>query len=191
MCPGAFGAIITLEVGTGDDLTIVDVEAVREGERAAFLDVRLDLALVGRRDVLVGHQHHHHIGRLHRIGDFGDLEAGLLRLVPRRAALAQTDYHLDAGIVEILRVRVALRTVADDRDLPALDEREVGVLFVVNLHHRSLSLVIPGRRNPGGVSSNDTGSRPPHGFETKPPEGRPGDSCGDAPYGPWPPPPHA
>ena len=47
--------------------------------------------------LLVGQQHHHDVGALDRLGDLGDLEAGLLRLVPRRAALAQADGDLDAA----------------------------------------------------------------------------------------------
>jgi hypothetical protein len=69
----------------------VDVEAVREREHRALLDVRLDFALVDGGDVLVGHEHHHDVGGLDRLADFRDLEARLLRLVPRGAALAQAD----------------------------------------------------------------------------------------------------
>src|SRR3970282_1290627 len=35
---------------------------------------------------------------------------------------------------QVERMRVALRAVADDADLLALDQREVGVLVVVDLH---------------------------------------------------------
>jgi hypothetical protein len=71
-----------VEVGARHDLAVVDVEAVSEPERRALLHVRLDLALVRRGDVLVGHQHDHEVGVLHRLGDLGHLEAGVLRLVP-------------------------------------------------------------------------------------------------------------
>ena len=112
----------------------MDVEAVREGECRALLDVRLDFGFINRGDVLVGHEHHHQIGAFHGIGDRCNLEPRLLRLVPRRATRTQTDGHLHAGIVEILRVRVALRAVADDRDLLALDQRQVGVFFIIDFH---------------------------------------------------------
>ena len=107
MCPGAFGAIITTSRSArGDDLAVMDVEAVRERERRALLDVRLDAVLVDGGDVLVGHQHHHDVGAGDGLLDGGDLEPGLLRLVPRRAVLAQADGDLDARVVEVLRVRV-------------------------------------------------------------------------------------
>jgi hypothetical protein len=67
--------------------------------------------------------------------DFGHLQAGLLDLVPRSAAAAQADGDVDAGIVQVLRVRVALRAVADDGDVLAFDEGEVAVFVVENFHY--------------------------------------------------------
>ena len=75
-----------------------------------------------------------HYGQVVPRADLDDLEAGLLRLVPGRAALAQADRHLDARVVQVLRVRVPLRAVADDRDLLPLDQRKIGVLLVIDLH---------------------------------------------------------
>jgi hypothetical protein len=57
-----------------------------------------------------------------------------LALSHEAAALAQADGHLDAGVVQVEGVGVALRAVADDGDLLALDEGEVGVLVVIDLH---------------------------------------------------------
>ena len=51
--------------------------------------------------------------------------------------LAQTDGDLDAAVVQVLSMRMALGAVADDGDGLALDEAEVGVLVVINLHDRS------------------------------------------------------
>ena len=45
---------------------------------------------------------------------------------------------LTPRVVQVLRVRMALRAVADDGDLLALDQRQVGVLVVIDLHDRSL-----------------------------------------------------
>ena len=41
---------------------------------------------------------------------------------------AQADLHVDAALLQVQRVGVALRAVADDGDLLAADEGEVGVL---------------------------------------------------------------
>ena len=55
-------------------------------------------------------------------------------LTPPRG-LAQRDRHvLHAGIAQIERVGVALAAIADDGDLLALDQVQVGVAIVVNTH---------------------------------------------------------
>src|SRR6266513_1519143 len=116
------------------DQAVMDVEAVREGERGAFLDVRLDVFLVHLGVVLVGQQHHDDVGALDRLAEVGDLESALLRLVPGRAALAQANADLDPRFLQVERMGVTLRAVAEDGDLLALDEREIGVLVVIDLH---------------------------------------------------------
>src|SRR5690606_37671233 len=55
-------------------------------------------------------------------------------LLPGRAVLAQADGDLDARVGQVLGVGMALRAIADHGDLLALDEGEVGVLVVINLH---------------------------------------------------------
>src|SRR5262249_22753831 len=50
-------------------------------------------------------------------------------------ALAQRDRHvLDAGIAQVERMGVTLATVADDGDLLAFDQVDVGVAIVINAH---------------------------------------------------------
>lgn len=123
-----------VEILTRGNLAVMDVEAVRERQGRALADVGLDLFPIHHRDVLVGHEHHHQVGALDRGGDVRHLEPGLLGLVPGGAAGTQAHRHLHPGIVQVLRMRVPLRTVADDGDLLALDERQIGVFLVVNLH---------------------------------------------------------
>ena len=50
-------------------------------------------------------------------------------------ALGQPDAHVDAGVAQRQRVRVALAAVAEDGDLAALDDRQVGVVVVEHLGH--------------------------------------------------------
>jgi hypothetical protein len=123
-----------IEVGARDHLAEVHVKAMGERQRGAFADIRLDRLAVHGGDLLVRQQHHHHVGTLDGHANLGHLQAGLLHLGPGRTALAQTDRHLDAAVAEILRVRMALRAVAHDRDLLALDQAQVGVLVVIDLH---------------------------------------------------------
>src|SRR6202000_893633 len=63
-------------------------------------------------------------------------------LVPGRAALARADGDLHAAVVQVLRMGMALRAVADDRHVLALDEGQIGVLVVVDLHDVLSSFVV-------------------------------------------------
>jgi len=89
-------------------LAVVHIEAVREGERGAVLDVGLDFLLVDVGDLLIGQQDHDHVGRLHSLGDLGDLQARAFGLGPGRATTAQRDGDLDPAVVQVLRVGMAL-----------------------------------------------------------------------------------
>ncbi len=138
---GAHGVARTLgrdhddvDVLARDDLVVVDVEAVREGQRSTLLEVGRDFGVVDAGHGLVRQQHHHHVGALNGVGDVLDGVTGAFGLGPRRAFAAQTDGHLDARILEVGRVRVALAAVTDDGDALALDEGEVGVFVVIDLH---------------------------------------------------------
>ena len=67
--------------------------------------------------------------------DFHDLELLGLGLLHAAGGLAQRDRHfLHAGIAQIERVGVALAAIADDGDLLALDQVQVGVAIVVDTH---------------------------------------------------------
>ena len=105
-----------------------------KGQGGALLDVRGDVVLVNIRLGLVRQQDHDDIGGLDGLGDFLDVVAGSDGLVPGGAILAQTDGHVDAGFLEVLRVGVALGTVTNDGDLLALDQGEVCIFIVKNLH---------------------------------------------------------
>ena len=68
-----------------------------------------------------------------------------LGLLDALRALAQRHRHvLDAGIAQVERMGVALAAIADDGDLAALDQIDVGVAIVVNAHDLLSSF---GRRN--------------------------------------------
>ena len=128
-----------VHIGAGNHLVVMHIEAMSKGQRSALLHVCLNFAVINGRDSLVGHQQHYDVRIFHRLGDFLYLEAGLLGLAPGSPSLAQADCHLDAGIIEVLCMSMALRTVADDSDLFALDEGKVGVLVVINFHWFSLN----------------------------------------------------
>ena len=99
------------------DLLEVDVEAVRERERVAVDEVRRDVGLVDLLLLGVGQQHHDDVGLAHRVGGRQHAQPGRLGLGLRLRALAQADDHVDARVLQVQRVRVTLRAVAEDRDL--------------------------------------------------------------------------
>jgi len=105
-----------VDVGTRFDLPEVHVEAVREQQCRAGLDVRLDRFLVQRRLHHVRRQYGDQIGALHGVGWLGHLEAIGLRLVPGRAVRAQADHDVEAGVAQVQRVRAALAAVAEHGD---------------------------------------------------------------------------
>src|SRR2546427_7981946 len=55
-------------------------------------------------------------------------------LVPGGAALSQADRDFHSRVVQVQGVGVSLRPVTHDRDLLALDERQVRVLVVIDFH---------------------------------------------------------
>src|SRR5690606_17033428 len=123
-----------VDVIARNHLAVVHVKAVSKCQCGTGLDVASNLSVVDLGDVLVGQQNHDDVGLLHGIGHFSNLKAGVDSLVPGGAPLAQTDHHLDARIVQVERVRVALRAVTDDGDSFALDERQVAVLVIKHFH---------------------------------------------------------
>ncbi len=51
-----------------------------------------------------------------------DLEPGGARLLDRGRALAQADHDVDPGVLEVQRMGMTLRAVAEDRDGLAVEE---------------------------------------------------------------------
>ena len=83
----------------------------------------------------IGNQDHDDVGPLRHIGHVADGEAGGLRLGARAAGRRQADADADAAILQIQRVRVPLRSVTDNPDILALDQREVRRVVVLHGRH--------------------------------------------------------
>src|SRR5579862_2334135 len=112
-----------------------DVEAVGEHERFAGLKIGrnglvVELLLLGVRN-----EDHDDIGPGRGFGGTLYDQTVFFGLGARGAAVVEADADVAAGIAEIKRVSVALRAVAEDRNLLGLDERQVGVLIVIELCH--------------------------------------------------------
>jgi hypothetical protein len=108
---------------------------VAEDESLALGEVRGDVVGVQVALALVGREDDDHVGPRRGLGTGENREAGLLGLRLRLRALLQADDDLDARVAQVLRVRVALRAVADDSDLLALDQGKVGVFVVEDFSH--------------------------------------------------------
>jgi len=136
-----------VEIGPGIEQVEMHVEAVREHQRRALFHVVVQVLAVDVALQFIRGEHHHEIGPFGGLGDFHHLEAGGLRLLGRGRALAERNGHfLDAGILQVQCVGVTLTAIADDDDLFALDQVQVGITIIINSHSRFL---LRGRKSAG------------------------------------------
>ncbi|MCY1339553.1 hypothetical protein D9M69_254400 [compost metagenome] len=123
-----------VEVGTRNDLVVMDGEAVGEGQGGALLQVRLDLVLVQAALELVRGQDHDQVGGSDGFGYFGDFQAVVLSLGNGGRTRTQADGDVDAGVLQVAGMGMALGTVTNDGNFLALDDGEVTVFIVENAH---------------------------------------------------------
>ena len=127
-----------VEIRAGIEQVEVHVEAMREHQRGALFHVVVQMLAVDIALQFIGGEHHDKVRPFGGIGDFHHFEAGGLGFFGGSRALAQRDGDiLDAGILQVQRMGVALAAIADDDDLFALDQVQVGVAIVINTHGRS------------------------------------------------------
>ena len=110
-----------------------------EEQRVAVDQVGLDGLGVEPALDRVRREHHDEVGLLAGLERRDDPQP----LAPRPSlaalgALGQPDPHVDAGVAQRQRVRVALAAVAEHGHVAALDDGQVGVVVVVQLGHGSL-----------------------------------------------------
>ena len=117
-----------VDAGGRRDGAEADVEAVREHQGLAGGEVGLDVGVVDLGGGLVGREVHDDVGPLADLGDGVDDEAGFAGALGVGRVGAEADADIDAGVLEVEGVGVALRAVADDGDFLRLDEGEVCVL---------------------------------------------------------------
>ena len=129
--PGALGRDHRhVHSGRRLDLAVVDREAVAEQDHVAFGDAVTDLALPHVVVQLVWQQDHHEVAAAGRLDDGQHLQTLLAGLRDGLRVLAQADHDVDAGVLEVQRVGVALRAVSDDGDGLAVEECEVCIVVV-------------------------------------------------------------
>ena len=119
-----------VDAGRRLDLAVVDREAVPEEQQVAVGDPVADLLLPDRVMELVGDEHHHDVAPARGLDDARDLEPGVARRGNRARGRPQPDDDLDARVLEVQRMGVALGAVADDGDGLAVEQLEVRVVVV-------------------------------------------------------------
>src|SRR6266542_402790 len=123
-----------VDLRPGNDLAEVDRERVRDDERASGLHVRRHL-FEDRTVVLVRHEQNGDVGLARGVGDGPDGEPVALGRGPAAAPLGEAHDHVAAAVAEVLRVRVTLAAVADDRDALPGELPGIRVRFVVDGRH--------------------------------------------------------
>jgi hypothetical protein len=122
-----------VHVGGRDHRLEMNVEAVGHGEVVARLEVGRHLVRVDVPAELIGYGQHDQVGLTRGVRHGRDPQTRALGLRPARRVLAQTDDHLDARGLQVLRVRMPLGSVSDDRDLAGLNPTEIRVLVIVDV----------------------------------------------------------
>ena len=132
-----------VEVRARFDQLEVDVQTMGEGQHGPLLEVVAQRVGVEVCLQLIGDEHHGDIGPGRAAGRIGHAEAGGLCLGGRTRTRAQADFDvLTAGVLEVIRVGVALGAVTDDQDVLVLDQVNVAIAVVVNAHRHGVSFRI-------------------------------------------------
>jgi hypothetical protein len=108
-------------------------EAVGEEQGLALGEVRRDVLFVNRRDHRVRSGDEDHVGRLDGIRGVHDLEAELLGDFAGFRFLVEADDDLEAAVLEVEGVGVALRAEADHGEGLLLERSDRGVLGGIDL----------------------------------------------------------
>ena len=117
----------------------MNVEAVSEHQRLAGLQVRSDVFAVHAGLMLVGQQDHDHIGGSGSFrGGHGGKAVFLGKSVVGTTGTL-TDNHVEAGITQILGMRMALAAVTDNGNGLVFEKIQVRVLFIEGFHVLSLT----------------------------------------------------
>ena len=85
--------------------------------------------------VLIGYENHGEVSPVGSLGWCCHLETVGGHEVAAGRFLAQTDHHIDAGVLEVEGVGVALAAKTDHGNSAVGDQRRVGVLLVVHMCH--------------------------------------------------------
>ena len=114
------------------DLAEMNVKAMGKRDGLALSQVGLDVLLVHIRLALVGDQDHNDVGGLGGIGHIHHGQAVLSGLLSALAALIQANDDVDAAVMQVQRMGMALAAVADNGNGLSLEHIDVAIRFVVD-----------------------------------------------------------
>ncbi len=123
-----------VQVSARHDLVVVDSKTVSKRQSSALLQVRLDLSFVQLGLELVRGQDHDHVGCCYSGRYIADFQAMSLSLGDGAGTRTQADGYINTGIFQVAGVGVPLRTVTDDGNLLALDDAQITIFIVIDLH---------------------------------------------------------
>jgi hypothetical protein len=131
--PGTLGRYQNhIEILARLDLLEVDVEAMGEQQRGAFLEQRFELG-IQRLLREIGHQHGHQLSAFYRRSRFHHLQAVLLRLGPT-VAFPHADHHVIAAVAQVQRMRAALTAIPQNGDARATQRFLIDVFLRIQTH---------------------------------------------------------
>ena len=116
-------------------LTVMNIKAVREHQSFTRRKILFNTVAIKLGLLFVVDKYHYYIRPGGRLLGRSDLKPQILRFFPGLAALIQTYRHVRARVVQIKRVRVSLRTEADNGYLLVFDAFKVAILFVIHYCH--------------------------------------------------------
>ena len=123
------------------DQAEVHRETVRENDGLALGEVREDVALIDRCLLHVRQADHNDIGEANRLRRIKNREAMLLRYGAGLRTRIEADDDLAAAVLQIERMGVALRTIAEDGERFVFEHAEIGVFVGVDFSgHDEISM---------------------------------------------------
>ncbi len=124
-----------VEIGAGFDQVEMNVQAMRETDRGAFLHIGVQFVAIDVALQLVRGQHHDDVGPSRGFGSGHALEARRFGLLAGGGAFAQRDDDVaDAAVPQVHGMGMPLAAEADDGDLLGLDQINVRIAVVIDAH---------------------------------------------------------
>src|SRR5713101_326663 len=116
------------------DFLEVNVKAVRAGEVLARFETHADVGLVHLACHLIGSEDHDDVSLGCGLGHLFHREASVLGLGPGRTALLETDPDIHPAVAQVERMGVALTAIPDDGGLLVLQQREIRIFVIIDIH---------------------------------------------------------